>query len=33
VLRDYLKSVMCRNIENIHKGLVNDIADLSTVLF
>jgi hypothetical protein len=31
--RDYLKSVMFRNIENIHQGLVEDIADLSTVLF
>jgi len=33
VFRDYLKSVMFRNIENIHQGLVKDIADLSTVLF
>src|SRR4029077_17744259 len=33
VFRDYLKSVMCRNIENVHQGLVKDIADLSTVLF
>src|SRR5215472_18528371 len=33
VFRDYLKSVMFRNIENIHQGLVEDIADLSTVLF
>jgi len=33
VFRDYLKSVMFRNIEDIHQGLVNDVADLSTVLF
>jgi hypothetical protein len=33
VFRDYLKSVMLRNIENIHQGLVKDIADWSTVLF
>jgi hypothetical protein len=33
VFRDYLKSVMFRNIENIHQGLVKNIADLSTVLF
>src|ERR1044071_10038128 len=33
VFRDYLKSVILRNIENIHQGLVKDIADLSTVLF
>jgi hypothetical protein len=33
VFRDYLKSVVLRNIENIHQGLVKDIADLSTVLF
>ena len=33
VFRDYLKSVMFRNIENIHQSLVKDIADLSTVLF
>jgi len=33
VLSDYLKSVMFRNIEDIHQGLVKDIADLSTVLF
>src|SRR5438105_5984745 len=30
VFCDYLKSVMFRNIENIHQGLVKDIADLST---
>jgi hypothetical protein len=33
MFRDYLKSVIFRNIENIHQGLVKDIADLSTVLF
>jgi hypothetical protein len=33
VFRDYLKSVMFRNIENIHQGLVKDVSDLSTVLF
>jgi hypothetical protein len=33
VFRDYLKSVIFRNIENIHQCLVKDIADLSTVLF
>ena len=33
VFRDYLKSVMFRNIENIHQGLVKDIEDLSEVLF
>jgi hypothetical protein len=33
VFRDYLKSVMFRNIENTHQGLVKYIADLSTVLF
>ena len=33
VFRDYLKSVMFRNIENIHQGLVKNIADLSTVPF
>jgi len=33
VFRDYLKSVMFRNVENIHQRLVKDIADLSTVLF
>ena len=33
VFRDYLKSVMFRNIEDIHQGLVKDVADLSTVLF
>ncbi len=33
VFRDHLKSVMFRNTEYIHQGLVNDIADLSTVLF
>jgi hypothetical protein len=33
VFRDYLKSVIFRNIENVHQGLVKDIADLSTVLF
>jgi hypothetical protein len=31
--RDYLKSVMFRNIEDIHQGLVKDVADLSTLLF
>ena len=33
VFRDYLKSVMFWNIENIHQGLVKDLADLSTLLF
>ena len=33
VFRDYLKSVMFPNIEDIHQGLAKDIADLSTVLF
>jgi len=33
VFRDYLKSVMFRNIENIHQGPVKDVADLSTILF
>jgi len=33
VFCDHLKSVMFRNTEYIHQGLVNDIADLSTVLF
>jgi hypothetical protein len=33
VFRDYLKSVMFRNIEDIHQGLVKDATDLSTVLF
>lgn len=32
VFRDDLKSVMFRNIENIHQGLVKDVADSSTVL-
>jgi hypothetical protein len=32
VFCDYLKSVVFRNIENIHQGLVKDLADLSTVL-
>jgi len=33
VFRDYLKSVMFRNIEDIHQGLAKDITDLSAVLF
>jgi len=32
VFCDYLKSVVFRNIDNIHQGLVKDFADLSTVL-
>jgi hypothetical protein len=32
VFRDYLKAVAFRHIEDIHQGLVEDFADLSTVL-
>src|SRR5262249_44618497 len=33
MFRDDLKSVIFRNIENIHQGLVKDFANLSAVLF